>query len=324
VSQANGSRSAAGHGESDLIAWIRSRPAGTPGPSFLSLDTGIGDDAAVLATEGGDALVVTTDMLVEGVHFLVDEGLERIGRKAMAASLSDVAAMGCAPRFAFVSAGISSDTSRDACRTLIDAMTAVAGEYGAVVAGGDTVDSPERLTLSVTVLGTGRANRIIRRSGARPGDRLLVTGDLGGSRLGRHLDFTPRVVEGTTLAERYDITAMIDVSDGLSTDVHHVLDESGVGARITAAHVPVSQAADRLAVESGSSALEHALHDGEDFELLFTASPETARRFAESPPFETRITDIGEILPAGAGCVLVDDTGRETPLVPGGHEHLRG
>jgi len=171
-----GSKEAERVSEKALLAWIRSRPSPGAGPSFLSLETGIGDDCAVLATEGGDALVVTTDMLVENVHFRLEEGAERIGRKAMAVSLSDVAAMGCAPRFAFVSAGLAPGTDGATARALVEAMNAVAERHGAIVCGGDVVASPGGLTLSTTVLGSGRAERVLRRSAAEVGVRILVTG----------------------------------------------------------------------------------------------------------------------------------------------------
>jgi thiamine-monophosphate kinase len=185
------------------------------------------------------------------------------------------------------------------------------------------VDAPV-LTISVTLLGTGRLDRVVRRSGALPGDRILVTGELGGSILGHHLDFEPRVEEAARLVETCRIHAMIDVSDGLSTDLHHLLEESGAGARIEAGRVPVSEAARRAAAESGRGALRHALDDGEDFELLFAVAPEDATRLLAEPPFATRLSDVGEIRPADEGCVLVDEEGREVPLRAGGHEHLRG
>jgi thiamine-monophosphate kinase len=278
----------------------------------------------VLATEGGDALVVTTDTLVEGVHFRREEGVDRIGRKAMAVSLSDVAAMGCAPRFAFVAAGLGPGTTPEDARSLVAAMGEIAERFGTVLCGGDVVDSPGGLTLTTTVLGAGRLDRVVRRSGARVGDRVLVTGRLGGSLRGRHLDFTPRVDEATALVAGFEIHAMIDLSDGLSTDLHHLLDESGVGARIRAGSVPVSDAAHAAAETSGRSALDHALDDGEDFELLFTAAPDTAERLLAAPPFATPLADVGEIRPADEGCFLVNDDGEERELRAGGHEHLRG
>jgi len=308
--------------EKALLAWIRSRPSPGADPSFLALDTGIGDDCAVLATEGGDALVVTTDMLVEGVHFRIEEGAARIGRKAVAVSLSDVAAMGCAPRFVFVSAGLAPGTPDDAARDLVDSMNAIAERHGAIVCGGDVVASPGGLTLSTTVLGVGRTGRVLRRSAAEVGDRILVTGDLGGSLRGGHLDFEPRCAEGVALAARPGVHAMIDVSDGLSTDLHHILEESGAGARVEAACIPISAAARATAERSDRSALGHALNDGEDFELLFTADPEEAARLLAEPPFETALTDVGEIRPAAEGAVLVLDDDEERPLRAEGHEHL--
>jgi thiamine-monophosphate kinase len=319
-----GSTEEGAFGERRLLKWIRGRRRREAGASFLSLETDIGDDAAVLADAHGHAMVVTTDMLVEGVHFRREEGLRRIGRKSMAVSLSDVAAMGCVPRFAVVSAGLPPDLSPDDTRALVAGLDEAAGAFDARVIGGDVVESPTGLTLAVTLLGTGARDRVVRRSGARSGDRILVTGALGGSILGDHLDFTPRVAEGVLLAEGYTIHAMIDVSDGLSTDLHHVLEESGVGARLEAARIPISSAAAEAAGIDGRSPLEHALHDGEDFELLVTLPAPEASRLRAAPPFATPLTDIGEIRPASEGCFLVDESGRETPLEVGGHEHLRG
>ena len=301
--------------EFDLIRWIRGEAAADG-----LVRVGIGDDAAVVANRT-DATVVTTDMLVDGVHFDTRRApLADVGWKAMACSVSDIAAMGGRCTAAVVSAALPAGFRPGQARELVRGMLDCADEFGARLVGGDLTGTGGPLALSVTMLGdTGDCPPILR-SGAKTGDAILVTGTLGGSRLGRHLRFRPRQAEGLTLNQRYRPHAMIDVSDGLAIDLHHVLDESGVGAVVRAEQIPVSEDAARAAELSGRTPLDHALGDGEDYELLFTMDQATAERLLADQPFDVAVTRIGEIVASGA--TLVMPGGTERPLEPSGWEHF--
>jgi len=174
-------------------------------------------------------------------------------------------------------------------------MISAARRFGAGIVGGDTSRSEKGLVINITVLGCIRDVNPVTRSGALPGHRIFVTGDLGGSGSGKHLDFVPRVSEGLFINKRYRPSAMIDISDGLAIDLSRVLDASGVGAVIQGEAVPVSPAARVMAGSSGKSPLEHALSDGEDFELLFTLPAQSVEKLINDPELSFRITQIGEI-----------------------------
>ena len=302
--------------EFDLIRWIRGQA-----PADGLVRVGIGDDAAVVANRA-DATVVTTDMLVDGVHFDTRHAaLGDVGWKAMACSVSDVAAMGGRSTAAVVSAALPRGFGTSQAEELVRGLLACGAAFDVRLVGGDlTSAGAGRLVLSVTMLGdTGDCPPILR-SGARVGDAVLVTGELGGSAAGRHLRVEPRQAEGWTLNRLYRPHAMLDISDGLAIDLHHILDESGVGARLWAQRIPVSDDARRLAERSGREPLDHALGDGEDYELLFAADPATAERVTADQPFEVAVTRIGEIVAEGA--VLVMPDGSERPLEPIGWEHF--
>lgn len=233
---------------------------------------GIGDDGAVVRTSM--RTVVACDPVVEDVHFTRADRLELVGRKAINRNLSDLAAMGAAPTYLLVSLLLPAwltDRLRDELLRGIR-KAAVAGACSVV--GGDVATSPGGLVVTVTALGTA-PRRPLRRDGLRVGDTLHITGPLGGSRLGRHLSFAPRIAEGQWLAAQRSVAAGIDISDGLLLDLDTVLRASshsgspGLGAVLDAAAIPISKAAHQLAETSGRSALSHALSDGEDHELLF-------------------------------------------------------
>src|SRR4051794_30722147 len=264
-------------GEFDTIRWIRERAARSP-----AVTVGIGDDCAVLRASD-KPLLVTTDMLLDGSHFhLAEVGPHRVGRKALAVNLSDIAAMGGRPVAAVVSVGLPRRGARQLAEALFLGMQPLADAFATPLVGGDTNTWNGPLVLSLTVLGEPGPRGPILRSGARPGDWLLVTGPLGGSLSGKHLDFTPRVREALALQEHAPLHAMIDVSDGLAADVGHLCAESGCGAVLVAESIPVSAAARVMA--DGRSALEHALGDGEDFELAFAVSPEDGERLVRTQP----------------------------------------
>ncbi|MBT3295101.1 MAG: thiamine-phosphate kinase [Verrucomicrobia bacterium] len=229
---------------------------------------GPGDDCAVVRTADEEWLL-TSDPVIEGVHFDSAATPQQIGHKALARSLSDIAAMGGTPRWALVDLVAPGDTPAERLDGIYAGLSATADEHGIAIVGGDVAAGPV-IELHVFAVGSLPQGSAILRSGAAAGDGIYVTGALGGSRLeGHHLSFTPRLREGRWLRESGWATAMCDISDGLSTDLHHLAAASGVGMAIRLASVPCSPAA-----RSTPDPLTHALCDGEDFELLFTVAPE--------------------------------------------------
>lgn len=303
-------------GEFALIDWIRAR---TPAAGRVRI--GPGDDAAALSLSGDRPALVTTDMLLEGSCFLLAEaGPERVGRKAMSVNLSDIAAMAGVPVAAFVAVGLPRSGGRGVAEGLYRGMREVADAFGVSIAGGDTNSWDGPLVISVTLIGEATGRGPVTRSGARSGDRVLLTGPVGGSILGHHLDFTPRVREALALHECCDLRAMIDLSDGLAQDAGHLARESGVGIVLRAESVPLTAAAQVRAAETGRSALEHGLSDGEDFELLFAVAPEDAARLlSEQPVPGVTLVEVGECV-AEPGLWLERGGGRE-PLAARGYVH---
>lgn len=252
--------------ELDLIRWIRRRIGTRRGR--IVVDSG--DDAAVLKVGRGN-LLFKTDSVIDGVHFDSRTARpEAVGHKAVARCLSDIAAMGCWPTFAVVAIMIPRNAREVYVKRVLAGLERTATRYGTPVVGGDVKSHSGKLAISVALLGETRDLEPVRRSGARIGDAVAVTGPLGGSILGRHLKFEPRVREGLELNRRFELHSMIDLSDGLTTDLGHICDESGVGALLFEERLPVSAAARKLARRDRRPALEHALNDGEDYELLFT------------------------------------------------------
>jgi thiamine-monophosphate kinase len=280
---------------------------------------GPGDDTAALHLTPGAPCLVTTDMLLEGSCFhLAEAGPRRVGRKAMAVNLSDIAAMAGRPVAAVVSLGLPRQRGRELAEELYHGFREVADAFGTALVGGDTNSWDGPLVISVTVLGEALGRGPVTRAGARPGDWLLVTGALGGSLLGKHLDFTPRVREAQRLDGEADLHAMIDVSDGLSADVAHLCRESGCGAVLRAEGIPISADAQRMT--DGVTPLEHALGDGEDFELVCAVAPEDGRRLVEAQPIPgVRLSVIGECV-ATPGLWLEED-GQRRSLEPHGYVH---
>jgi thiamine-monophosphate kinase len=299
--------------EFEFIDWIRQRAVDRP-PVVL----GIGDDAAVLA-ETGRPLLVTTDMLMEGTDFTFPETTPQLaGRKSLAVNLSDIAAMAGTPTAAFVSVALPQQRGVAFAEAFFTGLLDLADEYGVVLAGGDTNTWTGPLVANITLLGYPVGNSAVTRSGAKPGDRIFVTGELGGSLAGHHLNFRPRIHEARQLAELVDLHAMIDISDGLAADLHHILSASHVGAVIEASQIPLSSAA--LQAGDGRSPQQHALSDGEDFELLFTISPADAAKLQHVWPGPTRLTCLGEIT-AHTGCQLRDASGGLQLLPAWGWKH---
>ncbi len=302
-----------GRSEFEFIAALQQRAEIRP-PVAL----GIGDDAAVMHPTAYPQ-VVTTDMLMEGVDFLWPQAsAELIGRKALAVNLSDIAAMGCVPTAAFVSVALPRARGRVFADALYDGLFALAEETQVTIAGGDTNTWDGPLVINVTVLGTPIGTQPVLRSGARPGDRILVTGALGGSLLGRHLTFTPRLQEIRAIRDRIEVHSLIDVSDGFAADLHHLLIASGCGADLDAARIPIHPDARRMADQL--SPLEHALGDGEDFELILTTDRGSAELLLSTWIHSTPLTDVG-VCTAEPGCRLHHPDGTQTELLPLGWTH---
>lgn len=278
--------------ELELIHYLRER---LPQNKYVAV--GPGDDAAVLHATPGMQTVVTTDMLMDGVDFKLDEhDPRRVGRKALAVNLSDIAAMGARPTAAFVSVALPRAAGIALPKALCDGMLELARRFDVALAGGDTNIWDQPLCISITLLGEVPLGKAWRRRGAKFGDVLLATGEFGGSILGKHFDFEPRIDEALLLARKYDIHAAIDVSDGLSLDVWRVCQESRLGATLDLPAIPIAPAAHELSRRDGRTPLEHALTDGEDFELVLAAAPDEAARLLRDQPLGVSLSRIGEIV----------------------------
>ncbi len=241
------------------------------GPAGKSVRVGIGDDAAVVVAPAGD-MVLACDPTVESVHFAAGTSPAWVGRKAMNRNLSDLAAMGARPDYALISVLLPAGFTSRQRRSLFDGLRRAAAQASCRVVGGDVGRSPGPLVVTVTVVGH-LESAPLRRDRAQVGDCLHLTGSLGGSQLGKHLRFTPRIREGLWLAGRSELRGAIDLSDGLVLDLQTLLEASGcAGALLDSAAIPLSAAAKRAAADSGRSALDHALYDGEDYELLFVVA----------------------------------------------------
>lgn len=311
-------------GELAFINWLRGR---TPASPRVLL--GPGDDTAALAWPSRSECLVTTDMLLEGSCFLLEgspiqvPGIapaspRRVGRKAMAVNLSDLAAMAGIPVAAVISVGLPQRDGRRLAEELYLGLREMADAFDTAIIGGDTNSWKGPLVLSVTLLGEAGPGGIIRRAGARVGDVLMVTGPLGGSILGKHLDFTPRVREALTLAQEQDLHAMIDISDGLAADVAKLAAESQVGAVLWAECIPLAEAAYQC--PDNRSPLEHALADGEDYELVFAVSAEQARQLEGASPCPgVKLTVIGECVEERG--LWLQHQGKREPLEPLGWVH---
>lgn len=282
---------------------------------------GIGDDAAVLDSGQPGQLVVTTDAVTDEVDFLSGEvSLAQIGHKALGVNLSDLAAMAASPVAAFVSLVLPCERALDTAIGLYEGMLPLARRYQLELAGGDTNVWSHPLAISITVVGRTTHAGALRRHGAQAGDRVLVTGALGGSLLGRHLAVEPRVEEALLLSSRYTLHAGLDISDGLALDAARLAQASRLGVVLDLESVPISEAALTLAETSGKSPLDHALGDGEDFELLLTVPADVAAEIVSQQPLAIPITDIGRVVSEPG---LFQQTGRDSyaPLEPRGWRH---
>jgi thiamine-monophosphate kinase len=328
-------------GELELIDQIRSSAAGSVGRRSPGVALGIGDDCAILRPPRGHEILVTTDFSLEGRHFRRDwHPPESVGHRTLARGLSDLAAMGARPLAAFLSLALPAEmlttrTGRGWVEQFFAGLQSLARKHSVPLAGGDTSESPCGLVLAdIVLVGSAPTGRALRRSGARAGDALYVTGRLGGSaaelaameqRQARprtpanhapqhpHLFPQPRIDVGLALLRRSLATAAIDLSDGLSTDLAHLCRESGVGAEVLQAALPIHPIAHK-----SDRALDLALNGGEDYELLFAAPPtvRVPRSLAGVP-----IARIGRLV-AGTGVTLIDASGARRRLEPAGWEHF--
>lgn len=313
--------------ESEMIRAIRERAM----RKRRAVAVGIGDDCAVMRPRAGEEWVVTTDLSLEGTHFLLNRHEPRsVGHRCLARGLSDVAAMGARPLAAFLSLAAPADTPQKWIDEFLSGLLALADRYQTTLAGGDISQSRSGIVADVMVIGSTKRGRAVLRSTARPNDIIYVTGTLGGSAATldvllagkepprsecaqRHFFPEPRLQVGDFLAKRKLARAMIDCSDGLSTDLGHICEESGVGAILNRDLIPVATCA----------ALEQALHGGEDYELIFTASPKA------KIPVEidgVPITEIGWITRERgrkSGVYLTDLRTKPQPLEPRGWQHFR-
>jgi thiamine-monophosphate kinase len=303
-------------GEFELIEWIRGQQAAIAGAAGGIVQVAAGDDFAVLKWPAQDLLLVGVDQVLDGMHFdSAVHAAESIGRKVMNRNLSDCAAMACLPAAAVATVALPRGTGIEYAKALYRGMKEAGERFGCAIVGGDTASWKGKLVVTLTMLGRSDGIEPVLRSGARPGDRIYVTGSLGGSILGRHMDFAPRVNEARQLARTFALSAMIDLSDGLSRDLRHICQQSGVGAIVRAAAVRIHADAIELSGRDGRSPLVHALHDGEDHELLFTTAAEIPADFG------VRVTEIGTVTGARGEIVLENADGTRTPLEPLGWEH---
>jgi len=292
-------------GEFGLIERFR-RQVKTDASVFM----GSGDDCAVLKLDKTRYQLFTCDMLVENVDFTDKDNPELVGRKALAVSISDIAACGGTPRHALVSLGIPKNTPLKQADLLARGIFRLAEKYKINIVGGD-ISAADRLVIDVSMLGEVDKRRLCLRSGAKRGDIIMATGSFGGSIKGKHLKFIPRVEEARFLSAKFKINSMIDVSDGLIQDLGHILERSRVGAVLYESLIPLSK-------EAGG--VEEALCSGEEFELLFTVSREQAGRIVRCAKY--RFSVIGEIMPESFGLRLINRNSRYSKFKLSGFRHF--
>jgi thiamine-monophosphate kinase len=312
---------------------------------------GIGDDCAVLSLDNGNYQVLTTDALVETVHFNLETHTpEQLGWKTLAVNISDIAAMGGQPKFAVISLGIPNSIPVDFLDRFYKGLNQASQKYKVALVGGDTVASPKHLFINLALLGETLKKKVFTRSGARPGDKIFVTGTLGDSALGlkvlkspkrkwkgseaykkkcvqRHLKPEPRVEAALWLAQsKYKVTSMIDISDGLTQDLGHILKAGKVGAELWESEIPISKLLTKYSLINRLPALQLALNGGEDYELLFTLAPEDVNNLdIESiTKVDQPVTQIG-VITARKGVRLISKNGRSKILQrPMGFNHFKG
>ncbi|MGA2766256.1 MAG: thiamine-phosphate kinase [Spirochaetia bacterium] len=330
-------------GEFGLIDRIRAALP-EPGPNVI---VGIGDDVAVLEPAAESVLLATCDVQVEGAHFLRNSIPPRsLGKKALAINLSDIASVGGIPRFALVSLGLPGDLEVEFIDELYAGLREEGEKFGVDVVGGNISRSRLGMFIDVFLLGETLRDNVVLRSGAAAGDRIMLTGSVGDAAAGvallldpklrtdaayavtaneRQHSPTPRVKEGALIGALRQASSMIDVSDGVAGDLHHICEKSRVSARVVAEKLPVGPENRQLAAAAHGDEWYFALQGGEDYELLITAPPGRAERLAQRITSETGtpVAIIGEILPAGQPAELVLPDGKTRPLGGGGWDHFK-
>jgi len=301
--------------ENAIVKWfsLQSRVSETDFP------IGIGDDMAEVRLGQDTTVLITTDMLAEGVHFdLQKSTLEQVGYKAIAVNISDCAAMATVPVAAVVSVALPKEYGESELKKLHTGITLACEKFGCVLIGGDITSfkSKEPFVISASMLSRPGVCKPLRRSGAQIGDCICVTGTLGGSESGKHLEFEPRLQEALKITGMVNVHSMIDISDGLSSDLNRICTSSGVGAIIEAAKIPLSDAAKKK-----RKPLNAALNDGEDFELLFTLSKDDCEELLNRWRTRTPLTCIGDVNDTGTMQIKMPDD-KISILQAGGYDHL--
>jgi thiamine-monophosphate kinase len=298
--------------ENDFLNWIA-----THTPAGARVQLGIGDDMAAVRVPTGLALL-KIDQALDRVHFDLNIHTPgQAGIKAVNRCLSDCAAMACVPAAILLAVALPKSADEAFAQAIFQGCSSAAGAFSCPIVGGDTAIWDQRLAITIAAMGTSdRAP--VTRSGAKPGDAICVTGALGGSILGRHMTFTPRLNEAQRLISAASIHAMMDLSDGLAADLPRLCKQSGVGAIIEAISVPVHKDAAAIAEKDNTSAVAHAMCDGEDYELLFTLAPADVVKVQAACP--GLVTRIGQIT-ANVSIYLQDESGRQKTWPKGGWEY---
>lgn len=307
-------------GEFALIRHLM-RGISTEDPAVIA---GIGDDAAVIRCGAKKFILLTTDSMIENIHFSLDLlTAYQIGEKAMAVNLSDIAAMGGIPKYALVSIALTPETSVAFVNEVYRGIKKMAARFAVAIVGGDTARSPRNMMINISLMGEVTDAFLVRRSGAKAGNKIFVTGHLGATaaaRLaGKHIPPLPLVSEGREIIKKFKPTSMIDISDGLGSDLLRICEASRVGAKIYEEAIPISDKTRTVAKKIKKAPLKLALDGGEDYQLLFTA---TARKDGKTA-FLTKVSvsEIGEIT-REKELILIDKKGNSRQLLPAGYDHF--